>query len=441
MNIFINNRYRKIYNIDKTRFYVIYKKEKVDIKEYFKKNGVIKKKYNHLIQKKSKMFGGTDDTLVVCSLNVYTWATWYDYPHTFEKKFKELIDINKVELLLTQEDNIKDIDKNESVKAYSIGTEKSSRFNFISCIKTSPLLKGAVQRNAIFIEDKKFGIKIANVHLEGGRFIDLELDDTTFQTYLDTKLALLKELLELELPPDIILGDFNSVYCNDKTLLEQMYYGQKTYYDGRGYYQHTKEEEDTNKKDEKGLLQHISSTYGLQLIERCPKSDTIVISDGKKEVSDGKKEVSYGKKEVSGGKKVVSDGKKEVSDGKKVKKVLSFENIKSWNNAPFKLLQDKGYIYIEPENIIVDSKINPTNSKGKNVIDHIWVKETMYEKFTFKTKIYDGFGDATNDLYGMVSDHKPIILTITEKVEEKVAVQKSGPTKKKTTKRKRAGTT
>ena len=102
------------------------------------------------------MFGGTDDTLVVCSLNVYTWATWYDYPHTFEKKFKELIDINKVELLLTQEDNIKDIDKNESVKAYSIGTEKSSRFNFISCIKTSPLLKGAVQRNAIFIEDKKF---------------------------------------------------------------------------------------------------------------------------------------------------------------------------------------------------------------------------------------------------------------------------------------------
>jgi len=227
----------------------------------------------------------------------------------------------------------------------------------------------------------------------------------------------LKELLELDLPPDIILGDFNSVYCNDKTLLEQMYNGQKTYYDGRGDYQHAKEEEDTNKKDEKGLLQHISSTYGLQLIERCPNSDTIVVSDGKK---------------------VLSDGKKVLSDGKKV---LSLEHIKSWNNAPFKLLQDKGYIYIEPENIIVDSKINPTNSKGKNVIDHIWVKETMHEKFTFKTKIYDGFGDAASNLYGMVSDHKPIILTITEKVEEKVAVQKSGPTKKKTTKRKHSGTT
>jgi hypothetical protein len=406
MNIFINNRYRKIYNIDKTLFYVIYKKEKVNITEYFKKNGVIKKKYNHLIQQKSKMFGGVDNTLVVCSFNVFTWATWYDYPHTFEKKFKELIDKNKVELLLTQEDNIKDIDKNESVKAYSIGIEKSSRFNFISCIKTSPLLKGALQRNAIFIEDKKFGIKIANLHLEGGRLIDLELDDTTFQTYLDTKLALLKELLELKLPPDIILGDFNSVYCNDKTLLEQMYNGQKTYYDGRGDYQHAKEEEeDTNKKDKKSLLQHISSTYGLQLIERCPNSDTIVVSGDKKEVSGGKKEVSGGKK------------------------VVSLDHIKSWNNAPFELLQNKGYIYIEPENIIVDNKINPTNSRGKNVIDHVWVKETMHKKFTFKTKIYDGFGDAASNLYGMVSDHKPIILTITEKEEVAEEVVKEGAEK------------
>jgi len=448
MNIFINNRNRKIYKTGKTRFYVIYKKEKVDITEYFKKNGEIKKKYNHLILQKSKKVGGADNTLVVCSFNVFTWALWYDYPNTFNKKFVELIKNNNVELLLTQEDNIKDIDKNESVKAYS-KTNEQDRFDFISCIKTSPLLKGAIQRNAIFIEDKKFGIKIANVHLEGGRFIDLELDDTTFQTYLDTKLALLKELLELELPPDIILGDFNSVYCNDKKLLEQMYNGQKTYYDGLGYYQHTNDEkeEDTNKKDEKGLFQHISSTYGLQLIERCPNSDTIVVSDGKKV--------------VSGGKKVVSGGKK----------VLSFEHIKSWNNAPFKLLEDNGYIYIEPKNIIVDNEINPTNSRGKNVIDHVWVKKSMNENFTFETKIYDGFGDATNDLYGMVSDHKPIILTITKKelgntaekesdsVEEKkeekaeketenkeekaekVAIKKTGPKTKKTTKRKRAGTT
>ena len=83
----------------------------------------------------------------------------------------------------------------------------------------------------------------------------------------------------------------------------------------------------------------------------------------------------------------------------------------------------------------------------------------MNKNFTFETKIYDGFGDATNDLYGMVSDHKPIILTITkkeqgkttdvekveeqveEKVDEKVAIKKTGPKTKRKSKRKRTGTT
>ena len=31
------------------------------------------------------------------------------------------------------------------------------------------------------------------------------------------------------------------------------------------------------------------------------------------------------------------------------------------------------------------------------------------------TEIYDGFGEETNYLYGGVSDHKPIILTIQKK--------------------------
>ena len=77
--------------------------------------------------------------------------------------------------------------------------------------------RGVVPRNAIIIKDNVFGISIANLHLEGGRFVDLELDDDTFQIYLDIKLGLLKEVLKLS--PDIILGDFNSVYCNDQILL------------------------------------------------------------------------------------------------------------------------------------------------------------------------------------------------------------------------------
>ena len=384
MNIFINNRNRKIYKTGKTLFYVIYKKEKVDITEYFKKNGEIKKKYNHLIQQKSKKVGGADNTLVVCSFNVFTWEGYNKKSKRddFDMKIRTLINNNKVELLLTQEDNIKDIDTNESVKAYSKCNEKSSRFNFIKCIKTDPQSKGTVPRNAIIIEDKEFGIKIANLHLEGGRFVDLELNDSTFKTYLDIKLALLQELLNSS--PDIILGDFNSVYCNDKLLLNQMYVGQKTYYDNRGDPSHEKEE-DEQKTDDDKLLEHISKDYELQLIERCPKSDIVLLH---------------------GGKKVLGSGKKG----------FSFDNIKSWNYEPFKLLDDNGYIYIEPENIkIDDNNINPTNSRGKNVIDHVWVKKSIHERFTLSTEIYDGFGDAVYDLYGGVSDHKPIILTITKK--------------------------
>ena len=68
---------------------------------------------------------------------------------------------------------------------------------------------------------------------------------------------------------------------------------------------------------------------------------------------------------------------------------------------------------MEPTNIKVRGEVNPTNSRGKNVIDHIWVKASMYERFSFNAEIYDGFGDADSDLlYGGVSDHKPVIMSI-----------------------------
>ena len=75
-------------------------------------------------------------------------------------------------------------------------------------------------------------------------------------------------------------------------------------------------------------------------------------------------------------------------------------------------VKQNGYKYIEPENITVNKKINPTNSRGENVIDHVWVKESIYERFTFSTEIYDGFGVPVSNLYGLVSAHKPVILTI-----------------------------
>ena len=94
-------------------------------------------------------------------------------------------------------------------------------------------------------------------------------------------------------------------------------------------------------------------------------------------------------------------------------KNFSLENIISWNNEPFILLQAKGYVYIEPSNIqLVGGKINPTNSRGNNIIDHVWVKQSLLDKYTFNTKIYNDFGEATNNLYGVISDHNHVILTI-----------------------------
>jgi hypothetical protein len=80
------------------------------------------------------------------------------------------------------------------------------------------------------------------------------------------------------------------------------------------------------------------------------------------------------------------------------------------------LLQNTDYTYIEPGNIkTVSGEINPTNSRAENVIDHVWVKQSILAKYTLSTEIYDGFGEETNYLYGGISDHKPVILTIQKK--------------------------
>ena len=387
MNIFINNRYRKLYKTAEDTFYVIYKKNNVNITKYFKKNGVIKKEHKHLIQQKPKKIGG-GNKLVLCSFNVYTWNGYKSYPHTFNKNFKKLISDNNIELLLTQEDDIDDNDDtNESVKAYSKGNQ-SDRFHFSSCINSHnkgnlQFYRGVVPRNAIIIKDNVFGISIANLHLEGGRFVDLELDDDTFQIYLDIKLGLLKEVLKLS--PDIILGDFNSVYCNDQILLKKMYDKQFTYYKEYRNNELLKMKEDEN-SPLNPFSTHMRTTYGLNLIKKCAHRD---------------------------------------SD----KKNLSLDHVISWNNEPFALLKAHGYVYVEPKNITVKSVsstsaaskvgtvkavINPTNSKGKNIIDHVWVKQSIQSEYTLSTEIYD-LGEEVSYLYGNVSDHKPVILTIEQK--------------------------
>ena len=95
------------------------------------------------------------------------------------------------------------------------------------CIKTETSLDGAQSRNAVIINYQ--GIKIANLHLEGGGNVDKVLTDTNFQDYLKYK----KELLELVIAedPDIILGDFNSVHAEGVADLQgQFIKDQEKYY-------------------------------------------------------------------------------------------------------------------------------------------------------------------------------------------------------------------
>ena len=375
MNIFLYKRYRKIYKTDDGLLYVIHKKNKINISKYFKKDGVVKKEHKHLIQQNSKKVGGAGNELVVCSFNVNTWNGYNTKRDNFIGMFKTLISNKNIDLLLTQEDqHDTTYDTSESVKAYSL-KEDSESFSFISCVTTSlQFCKGIVPRNAIIIKDTEFGITIANLHLEGGRFIDSELGGNTFQIYLEIKLELLRKILELEDPPDIILGDFNSVFCKEPNLLQKMYDDQQKYYES--IYSTQKQDTPSVVDETNGSLageeKGIRDKLGIYLIKKCP-----------------------------------------YDSGETGKKGLSKEKVVSWNNAPFRLLQKAGYEYIEPTNIkTLGGKINPTNSRGENVIDHVWVKKSIRKKYTFSTEIYDGFGEEIENLYGGISDHKPVILTI-----------------------------
>jgi len=193
MNIFLYSRYRRIYKTGNSLLYIIYKKQNIYITDYFKKNGVIKKKHKHLIQQKSRKVGGVGgagDKLVLCSFNVYAWNGYSIGRKNFDDKFAKLIKEKGIELLLTQEDEISNNDDtSESVKAYLLNTIHSNRFSFTKCINSHnegmlPFYRGVSPRNAIIIEDTVFGISIANLHLDGGRFVDLELDDDNFHKYL-----------------------------------------------------------------------------------------------------------------------------------------------------------------------------------------------------------------------------------------------------------------
>lgn len=92
----------------------------------------------------------------------------------------------------------------------AIYTKEKISDDLVTTINIEPeqILQGPVTRNGIIITTQN-GIKIANLHLEGGRYVDKQLFQN-FNKIFAHKMKLLTEIIKND--PDIIAGDFNSVY-------------------------------------------------------------------------------------------------------------------------------------------------------------------------------------------------------------------------------------
>lgn len=98
-------------------------------------------------------------------------------------------------------------------------------------IKNYKLTGVNVRNGVLFAIDN---IIIANIHLEGGRYVDRELLKSPEATkkYMNYKLSLLKKMCEYN--PQIVLGDFNSVFSHkpefyNKFLTDQYKYFSSIY--------------------------------------------------------------------------------------------------------------------------------------------------------------------------------------------------------------------
>lgn len=141
-------------------------------------------------------------------------------------------------IICTQEDT-KSFDiisnKFKRIKVCGKLTEKEavytteSNFNnviFDKCIEINGKPAISNTRSAIIFSSQ--GIKIANLHLEGGRFFDMNFYADKFDILNNYKLQLINAVVEEK--PDIILGDFNSVYSNNENRLKEFIDKQQNYY-------------------------------------------------------------------------------------------------------------------------------------------------------------------------------------------------------------------
>lgn len=99
----------------------------------------------------------------------------------------------------------------------------------ITKISTRCAELGVADRHAILFsfQTQMGNIRVANLHLEGGRYSDQTLF-TQFDELLAYKLELLQKVISQH--PDVIMGDFNSVYNSNPKKLTDYLEGQYKYF-------------------------------------------------------------------------------------------------------------------------------------------------------------------------------------------------------------------
>jgi len=181
-----------------------------------------------------------ENSFSILSFNIYSRGC-----KSFNSKIVDkLIKDNNIDVLCSQEDGGKNIYKpisnykilpviknkscgNKSFETVGVYEKIPNSINFDNCINSKQVYKkDKINRFSIIFNYKN--IKIANMHLEGGRYTDQKLL-SDFKTLLPIKLSLLEDIIKQE--PDIILGDFNSVYCSDKSILNKFLEGQYSYFE------------------------------------------------------------------------------------------------------------------------------------------------------------------------------------------------------------------
>ena len=166
-----------------------------------------------------------------------TLMTYNIYGLTCEpNKIADYIKWTDIDILCTQED-VRNIDNLKGYKAMNdkcgkdfervqmYVKDKLATREVAQCIDQAGQ-NGMRSRNAmVTVLDN--GLKIASLHLEGGRFAD-PLVFTNFKTVLAQKLGLLRKVIATK--PDIICGDFNSVYSENARRLQQFMQSQYNYF-------------------------------------------------------------------------------------------------------------------------------------------------------------------------------------------------------------------